>query len=64
MTNSNFTLLFLPIDKHSHPDNRFIASLERIRTELGEQAISELFDFYSQTNQLQKDMRDKGLPWR
>ena len=61
MTNTNFTLLFLPIDKDSHPDNRFHLSLERIRTEIGEQVINELIDFHSHTNQLQKGYARQGL---
>jgi hypothetical protein len=61
MTNSNFTLLLLPINKESHPDNRFNSSLERIRSELGEQTINELIDFHTHTNQLQKGYARQGL---
>ena len=61
MLNSNFTLLILPIYKESHPDNRFNSSLERIRSELGEETINELIDFHSHANQLQKGYARQGL---
>ena len=34
-TKPDYLLLFLPIDKDSHSDNRFNLSLSRIRTDLG-----------------------------
>ena len=54
MPNANCTIL-LPFDKYDQPDHRFDQSLDRIRKELGEDAISELVDFASQSQQLQKN---------
>ena len=61
MTKTNYSLLFLPIDKDGRPDHRFNSSLNRIRANLGEQTINELIDFCSQTSQLQKGYAKQGL---
>ncbi len=61
MTKTNYSLLFLPIDKDGCPDHRFNSSLDRIRANLGEQTINELIDFCSQTSQLQKGYAKQGL---
>ena len=60
MPNTNCTIL-LPFDKYDQPDHRFDQSLDRIRKELGEDAISELVDFASQSQQLQKNYARQGL---
>ena len=60
MPNANCTIL-LPFDKYDQPDHRFDQSLDRIRKELGEDAISELVDFASQSQQLQKNYARQGL---
>ena len=61
MTKTNYSLLFLPIDKDGCPDHRFNSSLDRIRANLGEQTINELIDFCSQASQLQKGYAKQGL---
>ena len=60
MSNTNYSLL-LPTNKYDQPDHRFKQSLERIRNELGEDAIGELMDFASQSQQLQKNFSRQGL---
>ena len=60
MPNTNCTIL-LPFDKYDQTDHRFDQSLDRIRNELGKDAISELFDFASQSQQLQKNYARQGL---
>ena len=52
MSNTNYSLL-LPFNKYDQPDHLFKQSLERICKELGEEAIGELMDFASQSQQLQ-----------
>lgn len=61
MTKSNYSLVFLPINKEGHPDNRFKSSFDRIRTNLGEKTINELIDFCSHTSQLQRGYAKQGL---
>ena len=58
MSNTNYSLL-LPFNKYDQPDHRFKRSLERICKELGEDAVGELMDFVSQSQQLQKTMLGK-----
>ena len=60
MSNTNYSLL-LPINKYDQPDHRFKQSLERICNELGEDAIGELMDFASQSQQLQRNYARQGL---
>ena len=60
MPNTNCTIL-LPFNKYDQPDHRFKQSLERICNELGEDAIGELMDFASQSQQLQKNYARQGL---
>ena len=60
MLDTNY-LLLLPTNKFDKPDHRFEQSLDRIRKELGEEAISELIDFASQSQQLQKTYATQGL---
>ena len=60
MSNTNYSLL-LPFNKYDQPDHRFKQSLERICKELGEEAIGELMDFVSQSQQLQKTYARQGL---
>ena len=60
MSNANCTIL-LPFDKYDQPDHHFDQSLDRIRKELGEDAISELVGFASQSQQLQKNYARQGL---
>ena len=60
MSNTNYSLL-LPINKYDQPDHRFKQSIERICKELGEDAIGELMDFASQSQQLQKNYARQGL---
>ena len=61
MTKSNYSLVFLPINKEVHLDNRFKSSFDRIRTNLGEKTINELIDFCSHTSQLQRGYAKQGL---
>ena len=60
MSNTNYSLL-LPINKYDQPDQRFDQSLERICKEVGEDAIGELMDFVSQSQQLQKNYARQGM---
>ena len=60
MSDRNYSIL-LPFNKYDQPDHRFEQSLDRIRKELGEKAISELIDFASQSQQLQKTYAMQGL---
>ena len=60
MSNTNYSLL-LPFNKYDQPDHRFKQSLERICKELGEDAVGELMDFVSQSQQLQKNYARQGL---
>ena len=60
MSNTNYSLL-LPFNKYDQPDHRFKQSLERICKELGEDAVGELMDFISQSQQLQKNYARQGL---
>ena len=60
MSNTNYSLL-LPVNKFDQPDQRFSQSLERICKELGEDAVGELMDFASQSQQLQKNYARQGL---
>ena len=60
MLNTNYSLL-LPINKHDQPDHRFKQSLEHICKELGEDAVVELMDFASQSQQLQTTYARQGL---
>ena len=60
MSNTNYSLL-LPFNKYDQPDHRFKQSLERICKELGEEAVGELMDFVSQSQQLQKTYARQGL---
>ena len=60
MSNTNYSLL-LPFNKYDQPDHRFKKSLERICKELGEEAVGELMDFVSQSQQLQKNYARQGL---
>ena len=60
MLNTNYSLL-LPFNKYDQPDHRFKQSLERICKELGEDAVGELMDFVSQSQQLQKNYARQGL---
>ena len=46
MSNTNYSVL-LPFNKYDQPDHRFDQSLDRIRKELGEEAVGELVDFAS-----------------
>ena len=61
MTKSNYSLVFLPINKEVHLDNRFKSSFDRIRTNLGEKTINELIDFCSHASQLQRGYTKQGL---
>ena len=60
MPNTNCAIL-LPFNKYDKPDHRFKQSRERICNELGEDAIGELMDFASQSQQLQKNYARQGL---
>ena len=60
MSNTNYSLL-LPFNKYDQPDHRFKQSLERICKELGVDAVGELMDFVSQSQQLQKNYARQGL---
>ena len=60
MSNKNYSVL-LPINKYDQPDLRFSQSLERICKELGENAISQLMDFASQSQQLQKNYSGQAM---
>ena len=60
MSNTNYSLL-LPFNKYDQPDHRFKQSLERICKELGEDAVGELMDFVSQSQQLQKNYARQRL---
>ena len=60
MSNTNYSLL-LPINKYDQPDHRFNQSLERICKELGEEAIGQLMDFVSQSQQLQQNYSRQGM---
>ena len=60
MNQMNYTLM-LPVDKAGEPDHRFNDSLDRIRNQLTDQTISELIEFHTHVNQLQKGYSKQGL---
>ena len=60
MPNSNYSVL-LPFNKYDQPDHRFNQSLDCICKELGEDAIGELINFVSQSQQLQKNYVRHGM---
>ena len=60
MNQINYTLM-LPVDKAGEPDHRFNDSLDRIRNQLTDQTISELIEFHTHVNQLQKGYSKQGL---
>lgn len=61
MTEPNYSRVFLPLNKDGQPDYRFNKSLDRIRSEIGEQTIKELSDFSFYTSKLQKGYSKQGL---
>ena len=51
----------MPVDKSDTPDQRFNQSLDRICKELGSETISQLLEFSSRSEQLQKSYSRQGL---
>ena len=60
MLSTNYSLL-LPVDKSDNPDQRFNQSLDRICKELGSETISQLLEFSSRSERLQKSYSRQGL---